>query len=967
MAEVDGIGTATERLLCRVQKCEDLLCNMRQVVNKVYGCITANPMTRYESEHIWACLFNPEEMPNMSNEDDTGLTEMQLKTFHTQITKIDCEAKIIERSLVNVEAMKIDVKNLFSVVNELDDNKLDKCLLTSELAKKADKNLADGMVNQYCFQQTCEGLHSVINEILSRILENDKECHKIISYLTAKINTKADHEDFLTLKDQAENKLRCLARKLTTLHKYRTNNSLNNNIISSANAKVNANANNQMKAKGLKSPKLAPISLNNNADSNHATTSTRSSIVAAAVATLATNKATPDCDNRMKKKIKNKLVPIPRPLTANSDLKAGTSSQKRVSNNANNNNNSSVNVNKPSRCNSSSNIKTNRIVTANNGNHQNNNNNNNNNKDNSNKNDDDGSNNNNNNNDHNNNQAWPSDNNNNEDINDEDNEDDYGDDDGGDDNGDDSDKIHEYDDEENDDDDDDEDDDDCDADEEECKIADGERKCEQNLENKIYLENNNKEDDKIKNDKCDDDDVIIINSNNNNVTHYNNIDEDAYCITFNNNNDLMINNDIVNINIETNNIASANNETSNNVLATGLGNNMLATGLGNISLSNHILNNGNNSDGGDTVLDEEDMSLIAHLLDYQCYNNDELYDDFYDSLFNKSNQTFNNSNNDDVHIMDSADVEVDENLIRNESGNNAKTEQETKPTTEQQQQQKENNISQVEENFNSDSKTNINNGLNNENGADEKQRNTSYADNNLDNNLDKHRTRPITNMTPDELNIEILIQEAVKRTINGKLEALYKQYGADSSRNEAESSSNHHSNNIDAGSDDMHICEPDLNANIDPNANNDGDSDNLVASRDSNTNVCNNVDDVLSGYHSEMNDLTARYKQILAEYYSRTNMENNDDSNNNNSNENNNNNNGNDDIVMKLYKQFTNKLKYTKHPSDKEKEGGKNDKNDDKNDNNNEKCSLDKMMEDLNSISLGCDGKTCRCSKGCCN
>ena len=61
-------------------------------------------------------------------------------------------------------------------------------------------------------------------------------------YLTAKVNSKSNMEDYLSLKEQAENKLRCLARKLITLHKFRTNNNLNNSLKGNPTANKNINA-----------------------------------------------------------------------------------------------------------------------------------------------------------------------------------------------------------------------------------------------------------------------------------------------------------------------------------------------------------------------------------------------------------------------------------------------------------------------------------------------------------------------------------------------------------------------------------------------------------------------------------------------------------------------------------------------------------------------------------------------------
>ena len=62
---------------------------MRQVVNKVYGCITANPNTRYESENIWACLFNQDENSRSGdNAENDLISDAQMKSFHAQITKV---------------------------------------------------------------------------------------------------------------------------------------------------------------------------------------------------------------------------------------------------------------------------------------------------------------------------------------------------------------------------------------------------------------------------------------------------------------------------------------------------------------------------------------------------------------------------------------------------------------------------------------------------------------------------------------------------------------------------------------------------------------------------------------------------------------------------------------------------------------------------------------------------------------
>ena len=85
------------------------------------------------------------------------------------------------------------------------------------------------------------------------------------------MKSKSDMEDFLSLKEQSESKLRCLARKLIILHKFRTNNNLNNSTTNNKNSNKNVNAVSstsrkipQEKEKSLSLRKKKTLSFNKN-------------------------------------------------------------------------------------------------------------------------------------------------------------------------------------------------------------------------------------------------------------------------------------------------------------------------------------------------------------------------------------------------------------------------------------------------------------------------------------------------------------------------------------------------------------------------------------------------------------------------------------------------------------------------------------------------------------------------------
>ncbi|ESO01188.1 hypothetical protein HELRODRAFT_192399 [Helobdella robusta] len=227
MAEVQGIASAVDRLLCRIQGSEDQLCCLRQVINKIYGCVSNNT-SQGSSQGVIACLggkgegaqISKNSTSNPSGSGGGGVNDNQLKLFMDQLTKVECELDAIKRNLVSVDGIKADVQNLFSIVNELDENKLDKCLLASVLAHKADKSQVEDKVSQSCFENTCTGLSSVINDILTKILENDAECRNIFNQLEKMVQLKSDREELEALKDQLEAKLKCMAKNFMGLQKF---------------------------------------------------------------------------------------------------------------------------------------------------------------------------------------------------------------------------------------------------------------------------------------------------------------------------------------------------------------------------------------------------------------------------------------------------------------------------------------------------------------------------------------------------------------------------------------------------------------------------------------------------------------------------------------------------------------------------------------------------------------------------
>ena len=111
----------------------------------------------------------------------------------------------------------------------------------------------------------------------------DKECHKVINFLTSKAHLKADYDAFHNLKEQAEYKLRCLAQRLTNLHNYKKNNSLNNSNTSARRVPTvplsSAPKHNKNKSNNKQDDDSAEkVALNNNNNNNNSNNNNSSSI-----------------------------------------------------------------------------------------------------------------------------------------------------------------------------------------------------------------------------------------------------------------------------------------------------------------------------------------------------------------------------------------------------------------------------------------------------------------------------------------------------------------------------------------------------------------------------------------------------------------------------------------------------------------------------------------------------------------
>ena len=90
---------AVDRLLCRIQGSEDQLCCLRQVINKIYGCI-GNTAGVGNTPGVVACLGGKGEGAQHAGSRSSGnaggghgngsggVNETQLKIFMDQLTKV---------------------------------------------------------------------------------------------------------------------------------------------------------------------------------------------------------------------------------------------------------------------------------------------------------------------------------------------------------------------------------------------------------------------------------------------------------------------------------------------------------------------------------------------------------------------------------------------------------------------------------------------------------------------------------------------------------------------------------------------------------------------------------------------------------------------------------------------------------------------------------------------------------------
>lgn len=234
--ELQKLAAAADRLICRIQGIEDQICCLRQVINRLRG----------------------------SDADTCGIltTDDEIACLRNLVNKLQCEVDMLRcfGQGVSVPAssgpvasghalpggqngakgcgnslscgpngnkggynafccppphLESEIQNLFCIVNELDVNKMDKCQMMEELNQKADRHELDDKVSQICFDMACEGLHTVINDILQKLLDSGD----VVRNITCGLESKLEREELDGFKEQLEAKLRCLAKRLVTLQR----------------------------------------------------------------------------------------------------------------------------------------------------------------------------------------------------------------------------------------------------------------------------------------------------------------------------------------------------------------------------------------------------------------------------------------------------------------------------------------------------------------------------------------------------------------------------------------------------------------------------------------------------------------------------------------------------------------------------------------------------------------------------
>lgn len=228
---LEQIASTTDRLFCRIQGIEDQLCCLRQVINKLRG-----------------------------TDGDSGTflrTEDEIDSLRKVLSKLQCEIEILRgccfpgstkgsgyklagsangargkgtgpNGVPNSNTngctdgysclplcLEVDVQNLYGIVNELDENKMDKHQMMEELNQKASRHDLDDKVSKLCFDMTCEGIHTVINDILQKLLDSGE----LVQNMTGGLENKLDRMELDSFKSQLETKLRCLAKRLVTLQR----------------------------------------------------------------------------------------------------------------------------------------------------------------------------------------------------------------------------------------------------------------------------------------------------------------------------------------------------------------------------------------------------------------------------------------------------------------------------------------------------------------------------------------------------------------------------------------------------------------------------------------------------------------------------------------------------------------------------------------------------------------------------
>jgi predicted nucleic acid-binding Zn-ribbon protein len=161
-------------------------------------------------------LQDIEALKDTQGKDHSILIRLQ-QTLQQLQSDLDRLNKAFQRLCDDLSGQRNEIDRLSKSCKDLEEKKADKEYVLNEINVKADKDHLDAKVNRNQFDNTCDEINHMINDILSKLLGTEGEWKNAMGQLSSEMESKMDRLEFGPFRDELERQLRALAGKLSSL------------------------------------------------------------------------------------------------------------------------------------------------------------------------------------------------------------------------------------------------------------------------------------------------------------------------------------------------------------------------------------------------------------------------------------------------------------------------------------------------------------------------------------------------------------------------------------------------------------------------------------------------------------------------------------------------------------------------------------------------------------------------------